>query len=594
MDRRGLVADVGRVVLATVVLGVGEAVLAVVLDPHALGGRDLLALLLVAVIVAAAIGTLLGLVLGLSIARTPKQRPTRRAALIAAVAALAAVVADLRLYVNLYPQAHALLAVAALSLTGVAALAMSGGRATRAAALGGALALVLGWPLVGALLDDRHALRHALVARSGGLGRTVAALWPAVRPRADGSCTWPPAARWPGPPPAPKAAVVLVTIDAFRADLADALPLTLAQLPDAVRFERAHAAAPRTTYSTYAMLTGRFPHRLGFVAATTDTNDRFHRLGDDDPIMLDPTKWKLRHRYPLGDATPTLAGVLGRAGWHTAAIVSDVSLLPGAGITREFGLVDAAPYHAVGRRDLGGETSETSTDAGLAFVHGLADDAPFFVWLHYRDPHHPYTAMPPVSPSASDQERHASELARVDRALARLLAGIAAHGRLRDTVVVITGDHGEEFREHGGQYHGTTLYAELVRVPLVIAYPGSTAEQLDQPVSLTDLAPTLLDLVGVESPGELDGQSFAPLLVGEPWVARPLFAFNTSYTAAGERQAAVVDGALKLVEDEGKGTLELFDELDDPGDRRNLADERPQELAVLRCLLAATGAFEDG
>jgi arylsulfatase A-like enzyme len=497
--------------------------------------------------------------------------------------------------VNLYPDIHALIGLATIACASLAAVVGLRASWRPLAAIAGLLALSSAQPLVGALLDGRHALRHAIVARTSVVGRTVARVWPAERPRSDGSCEWPPPARAPLQPAAPRASILLVTIDAFRGDmggerLTENLPQTTALLPAAARFDRAYAPAPRTTYSTYSMLTGMHPHELGFVAATTDVNDRFIPLADDDPIMIDPTKWKLRHRYPLGDQTPTLPGLLAPAGYATSAIVSDVALLPAAGITREFAEIDDAPYVAVGRRDLGGETSEITTDAGLAFLQRTGD-RPFLAWLHYRDPHHPYTAYGDVSKHASDEVRYASELRRVDVALARLLSALHAQGRLARIIVIVTGDHGEEFRDHGGQYHGTTLYEELVHVPLFVAMPGGEARVLDQPVSLTDLVPTLLDLVGVVQPADLDGQSFAPLLLDEPWVPRPVFAYNTSYTAAMQRQAAVVDGMLKLVEDEGKGTLELFDLASDPHERTNLADLRTQDTARLRCLLQATGAF---
>jgi arylsulfatase A-like enzyme len=596
-SRRRFAQDVGAAVLATVALTICEVVLATVRMPAALGAAEVMAFVAVAMLIGAGIGVLSGVVFALVLALAPSQRPRRRSAGLAVLGALAAVLADALLYTNLYPDAHALLGIAAVALVLAAAVAGLRGRWLAAVAAAGGLLALLAWPLVDVLLADHHALRHAVVARTGVLGRTVAWLWP-VRRSDDGRCVWPPAAHQPGLALAPRASIVLVTIDAFRADhggerLTETMPGTASRLRDAVRFDRAHAPAPRTTYSTYSMLTGRFPHRLGFVAATTDVDDHFHRLDDDDPIMLDPSKWKLRHRYPLGDATPTLAGMLGAAGWRTAAIVSDVSLLPEAGITREFEWVDTAPYLAVGQRDLGGETSETSTDAGIAFAHSVPDDIPLLMWLHYRDPHHPYTADPPVGADASATDRYASELRRVDRALDRLLAELESSGRLQHSIVIVTGDHGEEFHDHGGQFHGTGLYAELIRVPLSIWWPGATATVLDQPVSLTDLTPTLLDLVGVPPPGELDGQSFAALLAGEPWVERPLLAYNTSYTAAAQRQVAVIDGALKLIQDEGRGTLELFDELADPGDRHNLADERRDQLASMRCLLAASGALDD-
>lgn len=591
----GALDDIGAGVFGGVALAAFEIVTAWVRWPAA-AEPDLARLGPITLLVGAALGAIGGALAAALFTVMPNQRPPRRVAVLAAVAALTGSLVDMYAYVNLYPDAHALLGLATGVCAILGAIVGLGGRWRRFAAYGGAVAIVIAYPSVDRLLEGRHALRHTLVARTRVVGRIVANVWPAAHTRDAQGCEWPPPATYVGPALAPNASILVVTIDAFRGDeggdrLAASLPRTLALLPHAARFDAAHAAAPRTTYSTYSMLTGVMPHRLGFIAATTDTNDRFIPLGEDDPIMIDPTKWKLRHRYPLGDDTPTLPGLLAPAGYHSVAIVSDVSLLPAAGITREFAQIDPAPYLAVGRRDLGGETSEVTTDAGLELIHAQPSDRPLFAWLHYRDPHHPYTAYPPATRHDGDRERYRSELHRVDIALERLLVGLRASGRLASTIVVITGDHGEEFRDHGGQYHGTTLYEELVHVPLLVAVPGQEARVLEPPVSLTDLAPTLLDLIGVPPPRHMDGQSFAGLLADEPWLPRPLFAYNTSYTAAMQRQAAVLDGTLKLVEDEGKGTVELFDLEGDPAELVNLADEAKGDTARLRCLLTATGAF---
>lgn len=594
---RATIAAAGAGTLAGAALAVFEVAIAMARIPAPLAPDALLRMTAVGVLVGGTLGMLAGLPIGVVLSLMPKRRPSPRWVLPLGLAGLGAAVVDLVCFVNLYPDAHALLGLFTLGAVTAAAVIASTGRWRKVAAMLGLGIIVATRPAVDRLLEGHLAIRHTIVAYTAVIGRTVTWWWPADRSRGADGCTWPAPIRSQEPPMASNASILLVTIDAFRGDLggrrlAEVLPRTVARLPHAIRFDHAHAPAPRTTYSTYSMLTGVFPHRLGFVAATTDTEDQFHRLTDDDPIMIDPTKWKLRHRYPLGDDTPTLAGLLRPLGYRTGAVVSDVSLLPAAGISREFEVVDPSPYAALHGRDLGGETSETSTDAGIAFVSERPADVPFLLWLHYRDPHHPYTAYPPVPPDAPAPVRYFSEFRRVDDALQRLLGALETEGRLQSTIIVITGDHGEEFGDHGGSYHGTTLYQELVHVPLLIAVPDGSARVLEQPVSLTDLAPTLLDLVGGSVPASMDGQSFVGLLAGRPWVPRPLFAYNTSYTAAGQRQAAIIEDGLKLVEDEGKGTVELFDLASDPGEHHNLADDRPDLRERLRCLLWATGVFD--
>jgi hypothetical protein len=160
----------------------------------------------------------------------------------------------------------------------------------------------------------------------------------------------------------------------------------------------------------------------------------------------------------------------------------------------------------------------------------------------------------------------------VDRALATLRTEVRALGR--EPAWVLTADHGEEFGEHGGAFHGTTVYGEQVRVPLVIEAPGLSARVVDAPVSLVDLAPTLLAGVGLPRPARISGDDLGPLVHGRPW-DRPVFAETGSL-----RRVTLAREA--LVADLDDGTLELFDLDRDPLERTNLADARPERAAALR------------
>lgn len=563
------------------------------------GSGDLLRLLAVGLLVGTSLGTVASLATVPVLPWLSRLRHRRVVVLGLAAIALAGALVDAWLYTNLYPDAHALLGLGTLACAiGAAVLALGSRPAGYVGAAVPWIATALTLTALPRLVGDRHSLRHPLLTRTNLVGRTLSALLEPVSTGGDSGCE-----SSPPRPIAPEggyegASVLLVTIDAFRGDLggtrlADALPKTTAALGSYIPFDRAHAPAPRTTYSTYSMLTGRHPHRLGFVAATTDVDDRFHRLADDDPIMIDPRKWKLRHRYPLGDETPTLAGILGRAGYRTAAVVADVSLLPEAGITREFDSVDRSPYDRNERRDHGGVTSGHSREAALAFLREVGDD-PFLMWIHFRDPHHPYTPYGGVDPSAPAAARYFSEFRRVDDELVQILDALERDGRRSRTLVVITGDHGEEFRDHGGLYHGTTLYQELVHVPLLLALPGDERPAVvSEPVSLTDLTPTIVDLLGIDTDVAFDGRSLRTMLHGDPMPDHVVFAYNTSYTASNERQAALIEGDLKLIEDEARGTLQLFDLREDPGEQHNIADIHPEVARAIRCRLRATQAFEN-
>jgi arylsulfatase A-like enzyme len=143
---------------------------------------------------------------------------------------------------------------------------------------------------------------------------------------------------------------------------------------------------------------------------------------------------------------------------------------------------------------------------------------------------------------------------------------------------VLTADHGEEFGEHGGAFHAVTLYDEVARVPLMIAAPGIAPRAVDAPVSLLDVAPTLLELVGGEGLGDAEGRSLVGAMRGGALDVRPVFAESVRY---GRGVRSVVSGGYKLVYEARAGTYELYDLARDPGEQRVLTDEEPGRAAAL-------------
>ncbi|MFN3197337.1 MAG: sulfatase [Bradymonadia bacterium] len=163
------------------------------------------------------------------------------------------------------------------------------------------------------------------------------------------------------------------------------------------------------------------------------------------------------------------------------------------------------------------------------------------------------------------------EIAYLDNQIKRLLDQLTKLGLDNNTVVIVTADHGEEFLDHGGYWHGCTLHDELVRAPLMIRLPGGTAGRVSTPVSTVDIFPTLVDLI---DPGALEelglsGQSLLPAAQGKPLESRPQFmatGFRKSW------QHAVVDGDYKLIVDGSTGAKALYNLKDDPKELRNLLE----------------------
>jgi arylsulfatase A-like enzyme/Flp pilus assembly protein TadD len=296
------------------------------------------------------------------------------------------------------------------------------------------------------------------------------------------------------PPRSARPNVLWITIDTLRAD---ALGWSGASRPtprlDALasrgaRFPRAVSPAPVTLPSHASMFSGLVPRRHG---------------ARDNGQVLDA-------------AVPLLAERLRAAGWRTAAVISGHPLRSLYGLDRGFETYDdRLPAGAGG--GWGERRADETARIAAGRITALGTAAPWFLWVHFFDPHDPYE--PPAELRAPGPGGdYLGEVAAVDRALAPLLAAAAAAG---PALVVVAGDHGESLGEHGESTHGFFVYDATVTVPLVLEWPGRIAERaIDAPARLVDLAPTVLDLLGLPPLPETDGESLRPLLEGRratPW-----------------------------------------------------------------------------
>jgi choline-sulfatase len=495
---------------------------------------------------------------------------------------------DATLYVRLYLSLHLALAVAALGLCagGFALLLVRRQRAAhhvpgrallRRTAVGGAIlvwAVLAGLSLVRTI--ESPVRRYLAVERTTMLGHGLLLLhdrWGILGAGDDPIATGIAAAEL-APQvrarhaPAPRRHhVLLITVDAMRAD---SLPPggAMARLArEGVRFTRAYAASCWTLHSMTATLTSRLPGQLAWTPVSVAPDLKMTPHATDDALVTNPANWKKTTPVPWDEPTPTLARLLGEAGWQTMTPIAYVFYLPQAGVTRDFQLVDERPLREH-NLDNQGVTSTALTDAALAFLAARDPARPFFLWVHYMDPHAPYLAQDPSAQGQDARARYASELRHVDRELGRLLDDLRTRGLLDDTIVILHADHGEEFGEHGGQYHATTVYDEQLRVPLVIRAPGVAAGERHTPVSALDLVPTVLDLVGVAPDAPTVGLSLADaLLAGGESKRRLVYGDCTRF---GRSRRMLVDGDHKFIVDRTVGTFEVYDLSKDPTEQRNL------------------------
>jgi arylsulfatase A-like enzyme/Tfp pilus assembly protein PilF len=298
--------------------------------------------------------------------------------------------------------------------------------------------------------------------------------------------------------------VLFVTIDTLRADhvgVYGALQAETTRL-DALaaagtRFETAIASAPLTLPSHASLFTG-----------------------------LDPPRHGVRHNglYRLDGEIDTLAERFRAAGYATGAVIGAVVLARRYGLDQGFeSYDDGTSSRSSGAGGIPERSAGEVTDRALEWF--ARAPRPFFLWVHYFDPHHEYRPPQPFA------ERFAAnpydgEIAYVDTQLGRLLDGLEPGGSHRETLIVVTSDHGESLGEHGESAHSYTLYDAVLRVPLILRGPGvPPGRVVERLVRLVDVAPTLLALAGLPGLAEADGQPLAAHLTeGPPPPARVAYA----------------------------------------------------------------------
>jgi HEAT repeat protein len=339
--------------------------------------------------------------------------------------------------------------------------------------------------------------------------------------------------------------VVLLSVDALRADHVSAYGYARKTTPnldalarEGMLFRWAYCPTPHTSYSITSMMTGKYMR----------------------PLLA----------LGLGEDSETWASSLRRYGYRTAAFYPPAVFF-----------IDAPRFGALRDRALDFEYAKVEfasaaarVDQVSAYLSSAPKDKPLFLWVHLFEPHEPYVSDPAHvfrsgSSDETDVDRYDSEIASADDGIGRILR-LVRKDRPGATVIV-TADHGEEFGEHGGRYHGTTVYEEQVRVPLVIAGAGVVHRESSVVVQTIDLLPTVLSALGIPRPARLRGRDLGPVLHADsdaPKDSGLAFAETDDY-------ALLAEGDLRLVCARKAAACATYRPKSDPLERRDVSREAP-------------------
>jgi arylsulfatase A-like enzyme len=457
------------------------------------------------------------------------------------------------------------------------------------AATGGVIGGIVGLVGVGAWAVGRVArsvwVGVALVAGLFPLACTGAAL------AAHRAIEFPPrVARGEPQPGAPN--VVFVTIDTLRADHVGIYG-GVARTPnldrmarEGVRFARSISQVPHTTPSHVSMFTSLYPFAHG-----------------------------ARNGVPIRSGFENLPDQFRRLGYHTAAFIAGyttVSQVTGLGDAFDLYVDSLSPWipflgedeveplflYRLIARTTGNVIYGDVVNRRVFRWLDSKPPRPFFLWVHYFDPHGPYEPRTPYTDlyARPDDDKvrrdiayYNAQITFADEQLGKLIDRLRGDGVLDDAIVLLTSDHGQSFREPHPRTeygHGESLYDSALWVPLVLWSPGRlpAGRVVEEQVESIDLAPTLLELVAAPAPASFDGRSLAPLALGTGGLD-PELAFSQTASYRRPQFFTVRSPEWKLHVSPDGGIEELFDLSADPGETRNLITEQPEVAQRYRDLL---------
>jgi arylsulfatase A-like enzyme len=394
-------------------------------------------------------------------------------------------------------------------------------------------------------------------------------------PAPPGADVEPPAFTW-------KGNVVLIAVDTLRADRLGAAgyrrdgksltPRIDALVEKGVYFRRAWAQAPHTPRSFPSLFTSRYPSAIHWDKSFSN--------------------------YPKVEAdNTTVFEAFHDAGYTVAGEASHFYFTAEQGILQGFDSFDNAEARNLkdSNTDIAAPRIVPRVKARLAEL--AAAKGKFVLFTHMFEPHSTYVEHDGVtyvgSGKALFEEKYDREVEFVDHYVGEVVDAVAAAGLADSTMIVLVSDHGEAFFTHSyaGQklgWHGSALYDDQLRVPIVFVAPGLVPHTIDQPVMLLDVAPTLLTLAGVAVPPAFQGESLVPALANQELPSRAVHAELVPYPnfKVNLQMQVSADGKTKLIRNLTDRVSELYDLERDPGEQKNLAFDEPARVKPLEAELS--------
>jgi choline-sulfatase len=373
--------------------------------------------------------------------------------------------------------------------------------------------------------------------------------------------TNPPAAAAPAGPPK-DLNVLVVTVDSMRADMPwlgykrDIAPVLTAFAKTAVSYSRFYSISSYTAMSLGGFLAGRFPSEV-------DRSGYFFGNYPDSVLMF-----------------PEL---LQKAGVRTMSAHAHFYFDQKAGFHQGFDIWEIVPGLIKDNHTDKNITSPKHIEIAKKHLSDKANTGGrFFAWYHLLDPHDEYMPHEGIGPyGKTTRDKYDAEMTFTDKYIGELFAFVDSQEWGKRTAIIVSADHGEAFGEHKMYRHGFELWNVLTHVPLMIRAPGITARQIDAPRSGVDLAPTIMELLGVQKDPAMHGTSLVEEMYGKAPEPRDVI-IDLPRTSDNDRRRAFVKGDLKLIAEGDDEGYRFFNVKDDWDEKNDLKKSHAEEFEKLR------------